>query len=206
MTEESEAFKNLCVATSSSIQSHVRALAGISPDDANLVISKILNLRLLAAHKQDIVGAINEKVWLAYQDPTEEPNLKQGIDEPEIFLTEDDWDILRSPTSSMRDRVGRLATRFGSLGLWYPTETAVRCVVTLAFLDRGTPWASWMWPCRHRGPSKHLPRCVALLTRGRGRICRTSSRASRTSRQTTLTGFAWDTVRLAHWCLCQFRH
>ena len=139
MTEESESFKNLSVATSFSIQSHVRALAGISPEDANLVISQILKLRLLAAHKQDIVGAINEKVWLAYQDPTEEPNLKQGIDEPEIFLTEDDWDILRSPTSSMRDRVGRLATRFGSLGLLYPTETAVMRVVTLAFLDQGDP-------------------------------------------------------------------
>ena len=40
LTEESEPFKNLSAATSSSIQSHVRALAGISPEDANLVISK----------------------------------------------------------------------------------------------------------------------------------------------------------------------
>ena len=117
LTEESDSFKNLSAATSSSIQSHVRALAGISPQDANLVISKILEMRLLAGHKQEIVGAINDKVWLAYQDPTEEPTQKQSIDEPEIFLTKDDWEIVRSPTSSMRDRVGRLAARFCSLVL-----------------------------------------------------------------------------------------
>ena len=116
LTEESESFKN-SDDTSSSIQSHIRSLAGISPQDANLVISTILETRLLAVHKQEIVGAINDKVWLAYQDPTEEPTPKQGIDEPEIFLTKDDWEIVRSPTSSMRDRVGRLASRFGSLGL-----------------------------------------------------------------------------------------
>ena len=91
LTEESESFKKISDGTSSSIQSHIRALAGISPQDANLVISTILETRLLAVHKQEIVGAINDKVWLAYQDPTEEPTPKQGIDEPEIFLTKDDW-------------------------------------------------------------------------------------------------------------------
>ena len=139
LTEESESFSKLSGDTSSSIQSHIRALAGIAPQDANLVISKVLETRLLAGHKQEIVGAINDKVWLAYQDPTEEPTPKQSIAEPEIFLTKHDWDILRDPTSSLRDRVGRLAARFGSLGLWYPTEIAVKCVVTLAFLDKGDP-------------------------------------------------------------------
>ena len=172
LTEECEQFKKLSEATSSSIQGHVLALAGISPEDANLLISKILEMRLLAGHKQEIVGIINDKVWLAYQDPTEEPSLKQSIDEPEIFLTEDDWEFVRSPTSSMRDRVGRLAARCCSLGLWYPTETAVRNVVTLAFLDKGDPSSFMdvalqasrsykalvrMRRTAHRGPRASLP-------------------------------------------------
>ena len=80
LTEESESFKKISDDTSSSIQTHIRALAGITPQDANLVISKNLEMRLLAGHKQDIVGAINDLVWLAYHDHGErrfsEPTLR----------------------------------------------------------------------------------------------------------------------------------
>ena len=136
------------------------------------MISTIVETRLLAVHKQELVGAINDKVWLAYQDPTEEPTPKQGIAEPEVFLTQADWDIMHDPTSSLRDRLQRLAARFGTLGLWYPTEHAVKCVVTLAFLDKGHPSgfmdaalqasrsfkaSAKMRRVAHKGPKANLP-------------------------------------------------
>ena len=80
--------------------------------------------------------------------------------------------MMNDPTSSLRDRVERLAARFGSLGLWYPTETAVKCVVTLAFLDKGHPSgfmdaalqasrsfkaAAKMRRAAHKGPRAKLP-------------------------------------------------
>ena len=80
--------------------------------------------------------------------------------------------MMNEPSSSLRDRVERLASRFGPLGLWYPTETAVKCVVTLAFLDKGHPSgfmdaalqasrsfkaAVKMRRVAHKGPRANLP-------------------------------------------------
>ena len=77
MAVGSQQFARMSKEVASSMQTHVKAVAGITAEDANLLISKILEAKLQDEHKRECVDAINDKVRLAYHDPKEDDNGKK---------------------------------------------------------------------------------------------------------------------------------
>ena len=137
MAVGSQQFARMSKEVASSMQTHVKAVAGIPAEEANVLISKILETKLLDEHKRECVDAINDKVRLAYHDPKEDDNGKQACEHPEVWLTQKDWEKMVSSSTCIDERMKCLSLRFCKAGLWYPTEPASRNIVALAYLDQG---------------------------------------------------------------------
>ena len=133
-------FARMSKEVASSLQTHVKAVAGIPAEEANVLISKILETKLLDEHKRECVDAINDKVRLAYQEP-KEGKAGQPCEHPEVWLTQKDWEKVMSSSTSIYERVICLTHRFCKAGLWYPTEPACRNIVALAYLGQGDAWS-----------------------------------------------------------------
>ena len=67
----SAAFLRMSEAAAKAVQTHINAVAGIPAEKANQLITKFLEMNLEEEHRRACVSAVNQKVWLAYQDPLE---------------------------------------------------------------------------------------------------------------------------------------
>ena len=78
----SAAYRRMSEAAAKAVQTHVEAVAGIPAEEANQLITKLLEMQLVDEHRRVCVSAVNEKVWLAYQDPLEAKNREAIMREP----------------------------------------------------------------------------------------------------------------------------
>ena len=131
----------LSKSTALTLQQQVKAVRKIDPDEANEIMSITLDMNLFDDYKAEVVASINEKILKA--DGTEDtpagglPTPKQECPNPELFLSGDVWDLLQNPSTTSEQRLMAMMMHFVSIGLWYPTETAVKNIVAVVLHDQG---------------------------------------------------------------------
>ena len=89
---------------------------------------------------------------------------KQNVPHPEIFITPSDWSVLLDPAAVSVERVACLANRFSKAGLQKFTETAIRNVICLAYLDMGPPE-------NHINNALAAGRTIMIKLNGRAKCC-----------------------------------
>ena len=125
--------------TVTAMSTHIAATRSIETEQATGMISILTKAPLLHSDLEACLRMINEKVWLADTDGPAARQQLQTIDEPQMYLTSDDWACMMSPRKSVHERVLRLAARFSALGHFYPSESAARNIVALSLMDQGNP-------------------------------------------------------------------
>ena len=126
------------------LQDALLSLRYIDATDAATVVQTLMTTALVDDDRSEAIRLVNEKVLQGAGGLPQHPasadvmHPKQEIARPEIYLTENDWDVVACPTSTVWSRMECLTHRFCSMGLLYPTEVTTRNICALAFHDQGT--------------------------------------------------------------------
>ena len=128
--------------TSLALRQQINSVKKLDPDTANEIMTLVLNMILVDDDKNAVIAAINGKICMVVEAETSGgaveacPTPKQECPYPELFLSGAVWEVLQDPTSSIDDRLGAMVFHFLSIGLWYPTETAVKNIVSVVLHDQ----------------------------------------------------------------------
>ena len=141
MLEGSPDHEVLSGNTSLALRQQVHGVKKLEPDEANTILSIAIDMDLLEGDKVELTAAINSKILQAQVAPAGDgveacPAPKQECPNPESFLSGDIWELLQDPASSVDDRLHSMMCHFLAIGLWYPTENAIKNIVAVVLHDQ----------------------------------------------------------------------
>jgi hypothetical protein len=142
----SEQFSDLSVQTLVRFTQQMGGVTKLNDIAAVSLLELISTIPLDDEHRAACIDLVNAKV--AGPDDAgggagggEDGPPKQEVPYPELWCTRGDWILLLDPTTVGHARITCVASRFGKAGLLNASETAIKHMTCLLFLDSVSPEA-----------------------------------------------------------------